>query len=364
MQIVVEHLGNLAIPGHFRELTWLSLEDGLNSIPMLSVLEALHNLPNLQFLRLFRRSWADIPEMTERIEDPKSILILPKLTVLISNISLLHLIHAPKLLYLDITPQYTYPVDFPNNQAYDRLCGFDLSKITHICCRGMEGIHGSSPPHITTWGLTGDRRHKTHSASQFLPRRYRDNNGLDWIFNDNLPASDLDYPNEFYLSFNASDLWKRLPTIIPVLNLYIKKATNLVEIVLSGIHSPFRKETEIESLSMALRNATTVRYLIVLSPVISLQSLCDLLSDRDLLPNLERLSYTYPFIRKEERFSSDIPKSLRGLKERLTCTKGFEIELKDFRSIQLHDLEEIEKLGVLRREEIPGGCFNFFISRE
>ncbi|GJJ16152.1 hypothetical protein Clacol_010432 [Clathrus columnatus] len=355
MKIVVEHLGNLAIPGHFRELTWLSLKCETNSISLLSILETLHNLPNLQFLRRFWSPWPGISETMEHIENPKP---MPELRALISNSPILHLIHAPKLLYLDITPHDALPVHFANNGAYDHLCGFDFSKITHICC-SMEVIHGSNPLHIT-WGLN-KRRHRSHNTSQFSSGEYCNNNRLNWTFDD-FPAFYLDYPNEFYLSFKARDRWEQFPAMVPILSLYIEKATNLVEIVLDNVNFSFSNQTEIKSLSTALKNATTVRNLIVLS-TISLRSLCDLLSDGDLIPNLEGLSYTYSFMHEEEQFPSDIPNSLQKLKERPgTRTKGLEIELKGFRSIQSHDLEEIEKLGVLRREEIAGGCFDFFVS--
>ncbi|GJJ16153.1 hypothetical protein Clacol_010433 [Clathrus columnatus] len=197
MQITIQHLGNLAIPGHFRELTWLSLEYEMNSIPLLSVLEALHNLPNLQILRLFWSLSRGIPETKELAENSKSILTLPKLTVLISNISLLHLIHAPKLLYLDIIPQFLYSVHSYDDGTYNRLCGFDFSRITHICS-GMGKIHGSGPPHVT-WDPTY-QWHKSLNAFQFVPRKYRNHNSLEWTFGG-FPASELDYPNEFYLSF-------------------------------------------------------------------------------------------------------------------------------------------------------------------
>ncbi|GJJ16151.1 hypothetical protein Clacol_010431 [Clathrus columnatus] len=358
MQITIERLGNLAVSGHFRELTWLSLKHEMNSISLLSLLEALHNLPNLQFLRLFwTSSSGGIPEARVLAEDPGSVFVLPKLTVLISNISISHLIHAPTLVYLDITPQVTYPVHSHNNHAYDRLCGFDFSRITHICC-GMEGIHGSSPSHVT-WSFI-DRSHKSHNAYQLLPTKYRDHNGLDWIFDDS-PPSVLDYPNEFYLSFGAGDLMEQPPVIIPILIPYIERATNLVEIVLDDIHPSLSKPTEIESLSTALRSATTVRNLIVLS-TISLKTLCGLLSDGDLVPNLERLSYTTFSIDIEDQFSY-IPDSLHKLKERFGAhTRGLEIELKGFRCIQSQDLVEIEKLGFARQEEIEEDCFSFFIS--
>ncbi|GJJ16159.1 hypothetical protein Clacol_010439 [Clathrus columnatus] len=356
MQIVVEHLGNLTIPGHFRELTWLSLKYELNSVPPLLVLEALDNLPNLRFLRLFWSSWRSPSETRERIENSRSIVILPKLTVLISNSPVLHLIHAPKLLYLDITPQHSYPVHSSNKDTYYRLCGFDLSRITHIYC-GMDVIHGSSPPH-TTWGLT-DRRYKSHMAYQVLFRKYRIHNSLQWILDD-FPASDLNYPNEFYLPSRARGSLEQPDGTLLIS--CIKKATNLVEIVLDDIYSTFSDRFEIESISMALRGATTVRNLIVLSHL-PLKTLCDLLSDEDLLPNLERLSYTAVCYRDGNESSSYILNSLQKLKKRHGIrTKGLEIELKGFLSIQSEELEEIEKLGFLRLEGNAENCFNFFIS--
>ncbi|GJJ16181.1 hypothetical protein Clacol_010461 [Clathrus columnatus] len=220
----------------------------------------------------------------------------------------------------------------------------------------MNAIHGSSPPHIT-WGLI-NRGYRSHNARQVLFGKYGNYDSLQWIFDD-FPASDLDYPNEFYLPFG--DFLEQTLTMIPILNLYIGKATNLVQIVLDDIRSSFLNQTEIESLSMALRGATTVHSLIVLS-TISLQTLCDLLSDGDLVPNLERLSYTAIYHVDDDEFSY-ILNSLRKLKERHgTRTRGLEIELKGFRSIQSQDLEEIEKLGCIRQEKIAKDRFDFFIS--
>ncbi|GJJ16121.1 hypothetical protein Clacol_010401 [Clathrus columnatus] len=354
MQISIRHLGNLTIPGHFRKLTWLSLGYEMNSIPLLSILEALHNLPNLQFLHLFWSSWRGIPETREHTENPKSILTLSRLTVLISNTPVLHLIHAPQLLYLDITPQNAYPVHF-SRDAYYRLCGFDFSRITRICC-GKEAIQGSSPPH-TMWNPTYGW-YESHNPYRFVPSN---NNYLEWI-SDGFHAFDLDYPNEFYLSFEVGRFGEQTPdTGLSILNLYIERTTNLAEIVLDGFYPSPLNHTEIEYLSTALRSATTVRGLIILSSV-SLQTLCDLLSDGDLVPNLERLSYTNPHIYKDE-LSSQIPKSLQKLKERSgTRTRRLEIKLKGFPSLQSQHLEEVEKLGFLRREKISEDYFNFFIT--
>ncbi|GJJ16182.1 hypothetical protein Clacol_010462 [Clathrus columnatus] len=357
LEIGIEHLGHLAILGHFRELSWLSLtfNHDTNLVSLLSVLEALHNLPNLQFLRLFWFSWRATSEAKELAENPKPILTLLRLTVLISNIFILHLIHAPKLLYLDITPEHPYSVHSPNNDTYDRLCGFDFSRITRIwCCMGM--ILGTSSH--TTWNLTY-HGHNFHNTFQFLPKKYYNNNSLEWIFDD-FPK--LDYPNAFFLSSGSRSSRERSLGIAPLLVSCIEKAKNLVEFVLDDLYLSPHNQIEIESLSMALKGATNIRSLIILS-LLSLQTLCDLFSDGDLIPNLERITYTNLSIHYQEQLSSYIPGYLRRLKERMgTRTRGLEIELKGFHSIQPQDFKEIEKLGFLRREGIAKNYFDFFIS--
>ncbi|GJJ16162.1 hypothetical protein Clacol_010442 [Clathrus columnatus] len=361
MQIGIKHLGNLAIPGQFRELSWLNLNYNyeVNLIPLFSVLEALHNLPNLQFLRLFCLSWQSIPELA-KYPKPMRVLTLPKLAALISNMSILHLIHAPKLLYLEVIPWYSYKVH--NVTYYDRLydCGFDFSRITHIWCH-MGMIQGCNSR--TTWDSTYGWN-TSDSINQFLPRKFGNNN-FEGMFDD-ISALEVDYPNAFSLSPGVRTSWEEPPGIITLLILCIEKTTNLVEICLNDVYSIFLNH-KLHFLSTALRSATTVRNLIVLSRL-PLQTLCDLLSDGNLVPNLERLGYTLAPHEKEEEFkfsSSHIPNSLRKLKERPGMhTTGLEIELKGFCSIQSQDLEEIEKLGFLRRGENMEDCLKLSFPRE
>ncbi|GJJ14461.1 hypothetical protein Clacol_008725 [Clathrus columnatus] len=335
MQVYIDRLDNIAAPGQFRELRWLRLTYTTRSISLFTLLKTLQNLPNLQVLHLFpsAKKYSNLKRDKDHDED---VITLNELTALISSCPILHLIDAPKLSHLNVLTTY-----FSIGDTYGHLCGFDFSRITHI---RSEIIRGSVHPYIIgnpTYEWEGFNDTSWSSSGQ-----YRYNGNLAWVY-DEFPIS---YPpNQFRLSFRERRA-ERSPALISTFVLYLKKATNLEEITFTGLDLSSLNSADVDSLSNALRWATSVRTLTILWGN-SLKDLCDFLRDKDVLPRLKKLRYSADFY-EAHMDHSYIPNCLRNLvKER---SEGpLEIELSNFDSIHPRGLEQIENSGlqVIQRKD-------------
>ncbi|GJJ16192.1 hypothetical protein Clacol_010472 [Clathrus columnatus] len=326
MQVYIDRLDNIAAPGQFRELRWLRLTYTTRSISLFTLLKTLQNLPNLQVLHLFPPAKKNSNLKRDKDE---YVITLNELTALISSCPILHLINAPKLSYINVLTTYTSIED-----TYGHLCGFDFSRITHI---RSEIIRGSVNPYII-----GNPTYEWEDFKDTLwssSGQYRYNGNLAWV-HDEFPTS---YPqNQFRLSFRERRA-ERSPDLISTFVLYLKKATNLEEITFTGLDLSSLNSANLDSLSHVLRWATSVRTLTILWGN-SLKDLCNFLSDKDVLPRLERLRYSAGFD-EADMDHSYIPSCLKNLvKERSGRFLG--VELSNFASIHPQGFGQMGNLGL------------------
>ncbi|GJJ14473.1 hypothetical protein Clacol_008737 [Clathrus columnatus] len=347
MQISVKHsIGNLADPGLFCNLRWLSFTYVYNVIPLPSLLKAFQNLPSLQFLHFFGSPQPTLETMTEG--DAESIITLRELIVLITNCPIIHLIDAPKLSHLDVSALYSYsPESSVHDAYYDQLCGFNFSKITRI---RSEMIRGCVSPSITanpSYKWKDVENVSWSSWSSFGDYRY--NSGLKWIF-DESPTSYC--PNQFHLSFGEHRT-ERPPALIPTFVSYIEKATNLDEIILTRLDLSSLSRADVDSFSNALKAATSVRKLTILSGN-SLKDLCELLNNgSQVLSRLEKLSYSASYDKVDDTGHSYISSSLCDLVKGRSMTGFgfFQIELSNFPSLHPREFRRTQDLGLELRQQ-------------
>ncbi|GJJ14475.1 hypothetical protein Clacol_008739 [Clathrus columnatus] len=329
MEVSIYRLGSFAIPGFFRELRWLSLTYVAHLMSLRSILEALQNLPNLQLLHLVGIIHSFIGAEVDDLEP----ITLNELTVLVSNCPLLHLINAPKLLYLQVEADISlYPEHFHSviEKTYGHLGGFDFSKIIRI---RSEITHRRVNYYIA--GNPTYEQQDVDDKSQPLFGKYFRGRSFD---PNESPASCSD---QFRLSFSEYS------ELIPIFILYLEKSINLVEIVLTRFNLSSLNHTHVTHFSNALRSATTVRNVTIISGD-SLKDLCNFLSDGALLPGLERLNYSAGDHEKHAYNWSYVLKCvLTLLKKRLgTSLMSLKIELDNVPPFQPQELEQIKKLGL------------------
>ncbi|GJJ16186.1 hypothetical protein Clacol_010466 [Clathrus columnatus] len=303
MQISIRNMENVTALGHFHELYWLSVTFTPVTVPLPSILEVIQNFPKLRVLFLFT-----LHQKTIKFMYP--ITYLHELTVLVSNCPILHLIDAPKLSYLDVIQDlqdYSIPEDH-----HGHFCGFNFSTIAQLRSERSD-VHG-------TYYITGKKNKwdDPKNISRSLFDKYWIN-GVGSIFE--YPTS---YPNQFFLSLqtDAAILRSTQPmklarppaALIPTLTSCLEKATNVEEIILNNFAISDLNNIEMDSLSNALKNTTTVRNLIVLTTG-NLDAIHVFLSDRKICPYLERLTYTR-FGPTISPFPSDLFPKLRDLIDR------------------------------------------------
>ncbi|GJJ06022.1 hypothetical protein Clacol_000209 [Clathrus columnatus] len=306
------------LASNFHQLRWLNLTY-TDSLAPNSVLELVQVFPNLQVLYLRPEPSGD-PET----DLGDSAVTLPELKVLITNYCpVMHLINAPKLTYADISVSD----DVFQEDAYTHFCGFDFSRITHICSTIDIG-----DPYIM--GKT-----ELDDISPFT-------------FNISLPDSDDDstfdlaptpYPNRFYFNYTSCESYNEFDTTR--FAACLKQATSLVEIVLNKfVVKGSGKHADVFPFFEPLIGATTIRHFNVLWGG-NLELLCETLSNGTICPNLEKL--TYSSTGKETQSTSHLLSCLQTLmKERSkTCSK-LEVEIKGFDRIPPGELEQVEKLGL------------------
>ncbi|GJJ14471.1 hypothetical protein Clacol_008735 [Clathrus columnatus] len=332
MQVSIYRLGNFAIPGFFRELRWLVLAYRADIMSLRSLVEALQNLPNLQYLHLFG---VIHPFLGEEAEDLEPV-TLNELTVLVSNCPLLHLINAPKLSYLQVENDTVINSEHYHSfseKPYGHSCGFDFSKITRI---RSEMTHRRMKSY---YYITGNPKYEGEDVDdEFRPLSEIYCYGPNFNFNKSLATY---YPDQFRVSL--SECWE----LIQALNLYFEKSINLVEIVLTRFNLSCLNLAEVASFSHALRSATTVRNLTIISGD-SLEDLCNLLSNEELLPGLERLNYSASNS-ENTYYYCYIPNCVLTLvKKRLerSLTMPLKIELGNFPPFQPQELIRLKNLGL------------------
>ncbi|GJJ14462.1 hypothetical protein Clacol_008726 [Clathrus columnatus] len=340
MQVSIYRLGNFAIPGFFRELRWLILTYRADIMSLRSLLEALKNLPNLQSLQLVGLLH---PLFGAEIGDLEPI-TLNELTVLISNCPLLHIINAPKLSYLQVEidtilySEHSHPFI---DKTYGHLCGFDFSKITRI---RSEITHRRIKPNPYITGNSTYGRQDVDNDFWPLSKLYC--HGRSFNLNESLSSY---YPDQFRLSFG--ERWELIPTFI----LYLDKCINIVEIVFTAFDLSSLTHAEATFFTNALRSATTVRNVTIISGD-SLKEVCNFLSDGNLLPGLERLNYSASDHEKDTNNWGYIFNCVSTLlTNRLeTSLMPLKIELGNFRPFQAQEFEQIKVLGlgVIQKEGI------------
>ncbi|GJJ14474.1 hypothetical protein Clacol_008738 [Clathrus columnatus] len=336
MQVSIRSLGNLAIPGFFRELRWLILTYQADIISLRSLLEALQNIPNLQFLYLMgipMVGWRPGGEIFQHdLTDDGKVenfgpITFNELTILnTTNCELLHLINAPKLSYLQFNANSCHS---STPKTYDHLCGFDFSRITRIRYEITDrNVNATRDLHLTG-----------NSAYGHWPEA---KDGLWWLFHKWCDDHSFNFGDQFRLSIETHR-WG----LIPIFILYLKKSINLVEIILTGFEIFSLTDTEVTSFSNALKTATTVRDLTIISGD-SLGYLCTLLSDKDLLPGLERLNYSANDHEKEtSKWGHILGCVLTLLKKRLEASlMPLKIELGNFPLFQPQEVEQLESLDL------------------
>ncbi|GJJ16191.1 hypothetical protein Clacol_010471 [Clathrus columnatus] len=342
-------IGSLAHPRLFCNLRWLSPTQASNVIPLPSLLKTFQNLPSLQVLHFFR---SPMPIWEKAAEDPKSIVTLHELIVLITNCPVIHLINAPKLSHLNAL--YSYSAG-PVRDTYDQLCGFDFSKITRIRSEMIRGSINSS--------ITGNPTHELKDIENISwsnwasLRDYCYKSGLRWILT-NSPLHTIRINSTSVLEY----IERNSPSLIPKFISYLEKATNLEEIILTGLDLSSLGRVEIDSLSNTLRRATSIRKLTILSSN-SLKDLCDFLINGYLLPCLERLSYSASPDEVNIRHSYS---SLWDLtRERsMTSIRPLSIELSNFLSLHPRELRRMTNLGLELNQDLNRGKLIMFYSKK
>ncbi|GJJ06021.1 hypothetical protein Clacol_000208 [Clathrus columnatus] len=313
LQVSIEHVGDIKTTGHFHALRWLNP----SYVPLLSLLEALQTLPNLQVLHLSpsRRSGfiASTPV------DPNSVITLRELKVLIIEVSpILNLINAPKLSYLDVR------LDFNDEQeSFANFGGFDFSRITHIYSE-----IGSDCPFI----MGKHEMNEAENALRWLNSRLKIS---EW------PFDETSYPNQFYFSFYDTVEEDESPE--PSFFACLARATNIKEIILKAF-VPEDDYPDTGSFFMALTGAMTVRKFTVLRGK-DFQSLCGFIGNPTVCPNLERLAYS-SF--GEDSTWGHLHLCLKILLERryaADCFKPLEIDIQGFQRLPPKALQRIENMG-------------------
>ncbi|GJJ05922.1 hypothetical protein Clacol_000109 [Clathrus columnatus] len=315
LRFSVRRLGCLAMPGQFPGLRWLELKYD-SSIPLLFSCQALQYLPCLQFLHLCAPYWTT--STTSAFPGP--IVTLPELRVLIAEYLVPRFINAPKLMHLKID----YPAGYDND---DNFCGFDFSGITRL-------YFGITTHDFRIWG-------SSHPEADF----FLDHGGVKSVF-DPIPDS---YPCRIQISLEDLTPFKALSTKGPssLFNLCIQRAANIQGIALACYESDppnFWTQDDLNSFLKVLQGTTAVREF-ALSCGSSFATLCDVLSNRTLLPHLERLIY-FNDSRQSQSLTELYPLQKLMIGRSGTGPRPLNIGLMEFPAVQPELLEHIEGLGI------------------
>ncbi|GJJ05969.1 hypothetical protein Clacol_000156 [Clathrus columnatus] len=314
LEVTVNNLGNLAIPHHFPNLWWLHLGYG-GTMPLLLLLEALHNLPCLRVLYLFGGQRNPPDDLTITFHHLEALIT--------NNSSILNLITAPKLIYLECI--LYLKTSSMSNENDNCLCGFDFSKITKL----QIEINHKREVYIMGKVDTLDDDDMTPFSTKIDHR---------WAFNE-LTSS---YPNEFYIQTD-------LPAISHLLSLFpviVKESNNLDKIILKFLNLSERTSENNEEISFfldGLRSAKNLRNLTVVGN--DFVTFCEYLNDGRLCPNLERLAYSYYDQDSEEPDFLHPLLNLMVERSRI-CPQLLEVELTGFRTVPHGAPGPAERLGL------------------
>ncbi|GJJ16190.1 hypothetical protein Clacol_010470 [Clathrus columnatus] len=188
--------------------------------------------------------------------------------------------------------------------------------------------------------ITGNPTYERQDIDEFRPLSKKYYHGRSFSLAESLASYD---PVQFRVSFSEPR------ELIPMFNVYLEKSINLVEILLTTFNLCLNR-TQITSFSNALRSARAVRNLTIISGH-SLKDLCDLLSDRDLLPGLEKLNYSASIYENTCHCCYIIDSVLTLLKKRLEGSPlSLKIELGNFPRQELEQIEFLG-LGVIQEED-------------
>ncbi|GJJ05975.1 hypothetical protein Clacol_000162 [Clathrus columnatus] len=299
LKVAIKNLGNLAFPNHFPNLWWLQLTYK-QSLPLIPLLEALKNLTCLRVLSFFPMGF--LPDVPFGFS-----ITFHHLEALITTSSILQLITAPKLSYLQST---WYRDHFPiPNENYSYFCGFDFSKITHI---RVEINYHTSEVYIM-----GKFKEDTSDDDDMIPFKIKDK--YKWAF-DVISSS---YPNEFYMQVDFSPAAPHLHSLFATI---VKKSNNLDEIIFEYFNPSewiTRTDEDINFFLDGFRSAKKVRNLTVSGN--DFVTFCGFLNDGTLCPDLERLAFS---TQKKQDFLDPL---LELMTERSkTCLQPLEVELTGF----------------------------------